>query len=221
MSVVTQGASQVPALAPTPAFELDANDFALSRLYVGQYMSPAVQNEIAKAGDFFVAEGGEDPDAEVLWSLAKGTDPKKNPGVLLHVLGLTKKKSKQVDGKLELFEFNDAPIDAQTTYNFMVCLPEVDADLPVKWLLKGKSSGAAKKIIKVIVKAMINQPIYGPAFRITSKLDSNDKGKFAVVQASPVTADPAHVEIAAKLFPLVESLGSAPIAAPRGDQPSI
>lgn len=217
MTEVAERASQVPALASTPAIELDVNDIALPRLYIGQYMSHAVQEGRIKAGVLFAAENADDPDAYALWTPAE----KPKPGVLIHVLRMRKAKSLQANGELLLFDFDDAtaPPEASVTYNYTLCLPEVDPDLPFKWLLTRTGAPAAKKMNTVLIKNSISGPAYQTAFRATTAPRENAKGKYFIAQISPVQADQAHTDIAAAIDAM---LGDAPASsAARSDQPAI
>lgn len=219
MSVVSASASQVPALAYTPSIAdgIDADDLQISKVKIGQYMSKAFTNEFVKGGDIFTTATEDGSDAEVLWKFGS-----KSAGVQFHVLSLRKGKSLQEDGKLLLFDFNDvdAPPKARTTYNFTIAIPSVDEDLPLRWLFTGSGSGAARKIVTMLIKNSISGPSYQTAFEITTSATENDKGKFFVPQVKVVTPTAENVAIAAAIN---DTFGgqSEPVAAPRSNQPAI
>src|ERR1700761_6772106 len=161
---VAERAASVPSLRPTPALQLDAEDLQISRFYAAQFMSKPVQDGLVKPGSLFVSTGQDDPEPVEPWKLGS-----KDQGVLVHVLSLRKGKSVVIDGELQLFDYDspDAPADAWVTYNYMIALPEVDEDLPYKWLLSRSSKPAAAKINTVLAKNAISGPAWNTAFRIT------------------------------------------------------
>jgi hypothetical protein len=211
---VERASTQVPDLVRTPAMTLTSDDIALPRIYIGQFMSAAVQGQLVKAGQIFAATSGDDPDPQVLWT--KGDDE----GVLLHVIGLRKAKSFSEGGELQLFDFDDpnAPSDSWVTYNYMLALPEVDSDLPYKLLLTRTGRQTALKINTVLQKNSISGPMWNQAFRLTAAERENNKGKFYVAQAAQVEATATNIEIAANL---ASQITSAPVTASRSEEPAI
>jgi hypothetical protein len=193
--------AQVPALVQTPALEIGAGDVALPRLYIGQSMSEPVQDGAVEVGQLFTALGQDDPEPQVVSDKGEDAD-----GVLVHVLGMTRKKSLSKDGELELYDYDDpnAPPEAWVTYNYVVALPEVDPDLPFKLLYTRSATSAAKWI---------------NAFRIKTAFRSNEKGRWYVPRVSVVEADPANVEIAEKLASLVGNQDTEFQSS--GDEPAI
>lgn len=195
-----------PALANTPALDIGGTDIALPKVYVGQHMSTAVQEQLVAFGSIFTATGGDDPDPNQLWKI--GDKPETGP--LFHVIALKKGKSITVDGELVTYAFDDpdAPEDAWVTYQYVICLPEVDPDLPYKWLMT-KTSAPAAKGINLLLKQneAAGNPTYTLAFRATTAQRENKKGKFSVVRTRQVEADPANV---AKAEALAIMIASAP-----------
>lgn len=192
----------VPALPYAPPLEIGNEDIALPRLKIGQPGTPQVQEELVKAGNLFVTTGD---DAETVLDAKTAKQ-----GLLVHVLSLTKRKSLSSDGELETWAFNDpeAPADAWTTYNYVVILPEVDDEVPHKWLLTRTATPAARQINTVLAKNAARGPAYASAFRITTVEKKKDQYRWFVPRVSVVEADPKHVEAAARLSEMVA--GSIP-----------
>lgn len=213
--------TEVPQLAATPSLELDANDILRRRVYIGQPLSAAVTEQLAKSGDVFVSAGADDPDPEVLYT--GPYDAEKNPGVLFHVLNMRKGKSKKVGNDFMVYAFGDpdAPADADTTYNFDLVLPEHDEDLPYKFTLSRSGASTARKIIDVLVRNSINGPFYNTAFHMwTTEKQKAGVGKWYVAQVKPVEANKKHVEIAASLDTMFGPQTAQPALA-RSNQPAI
>lgn len=200
---VAETSSAVPAMVHRPALEIDGGDIALPRLYIGQFMSDAVKDGIVKAGSIYAATGQDDPDPQVL---AAG-DPKvgvsRENGITIHILGMRKGKSFSDGGELQLFDFHDpaAPKEAWVTYNYTVCIPEVDAEVPFKWLLTKSGAATAKSMNMVLMKS--GAPAHEVAFKFWTAKRENQKGEWFVAQAARVDADPANVETAERLSAMV------------------
>lgn len=208
---VAERPNAVPDLVRTPALTITADDVALPRIYIGQFMSKAVQNQDVKAGQIFSASGQDDPDPQVLWS------PGDDAGVLFHVVGMRKGKSISDGGELQLFDFDDpnAPPDAWVTYNYTLVLPEHETDVPYKFLLTRTGRPAALQINTVLKKNSISGPAWATAFRLTAAERENAKGKFYVARAAAVEAEDANVKLA-------EGLALMSSTAPqRSEQPAI
>lgn len=215
---VATAKSAVPALVTTPALEIGAEDIALPRLYIGQYMSDAVKdrNIDVGAGDIFVASGKDDPDPQVLW--VSGSD---KPGPVVHVLSLRRGKSISEGGELVLFDYNDpdAPPEAWVTYNYMVAIPSFDEEIPVKWLLTRTGKPAAQQMNTVIKKNEGRGPAWLNAFEVTTDMRENKKGEYFVPRVRKVEADDASVKVAESLAAVV---ASQPIESySNGDEPAI
>lgn len=200
---VAENKSAVPAMVHRPALEIDGGDIALPRLYIGQFMSDAVKDGIVKAGSIYAATGQDDPDPQVLAVGNPKTGVEREAGVLVHILGMRKGKSFSDGGELQLYDFNDptAPKEAWVTYNYTVCLPEVDAEVPFKWLLTKSGATTAKSINMVLMKSGI--PAHEIAFRFWTVKRENQKGEWFVAQAARVDADEAHVATSEKLSNMV------------------
>lgn len=182
--------NSVPDLVRTPALDIGAEDVELRRLYIGQFMSQAVQEGLVKAGDVYLAAGADDPSPEVL-----APTP-------IHVLTMRRGKSASVDGDLQLFDFDDpeAPEDSWVTYNYIVVLPEIDQEVPVKWLLTRTGKPSAQRINTVLKRNESAGPPWLNAFEVTTVERKNDKGRFFVPSLTIVEAKPNNVAIANELF---------------------
>lgn len=206
----------VPALVHQPALEIEAEDVALPRMYIGQYMSDHVKDKSSDvaAGDIFSAVGSDDPDPQVLFD-------GDGEGVLIHVLGLRKGKSLSVDGELETWSYDDpdAPAEAWTTYNYFVFLPEVDQDVPYKWLLTRTGKPAAQQINTVLKRAEGRGPSWSVAFRVTTAQRKNRKGEYFVPRVRQVDAEEDHVAQAEKLAQMIAGVSAE--AQATGDEPAI
>lgn len=214
----------LPALADTPAVApIDANDISLPKLYKGEYQSSLVQEELVPAGSIFLATGADDPDPQVI---VKNATTAAEEGVLVHVLSITKRRSMQDEnGELQSWAFNDpdAHPDARTTYGYVLALPEVDPDLPVKTTLAKTSTGCAKRINFHLLKH--GGPPHELAFRLKLKAAKSEKGgqkyRWFVWQEKLVEADPKNVEIADTLARLVATVSTADIERSDNVQPAI
>lgn len=204
-----------PALANTPALDIDSGDIILPRVKIAHTSSVAFQNGAVRFGDLYSAAGKEDPDPEVLRDV-DSTDE----GVLFHVIGIKKGKSATVDKQFTTYDFNDpnAPVDALVTYDYTVCLPEVDAGLPYKWLMSSSASGPAAKSINMLLKRNEeNGPPFLLAFRATTKPRENPKGKFYSLLVRQVEATPENIKATEALAILI---ASAPQIVEREFEPS-
>jgi hypothetical protein len=195
--------SALPALAPTPAVAgLTGADVALPKLYKGETQSNAFKDDLVPKGCIYVASGGDDPEPQVIWEQGKAD------GVLVHVLDLVKGKSLQdANDELQTWRFDDpeAPAEARTTYTYIVALPEVDEDIPVKLLMTKTSTGTAKRINFELLKAQ-GQPL---AYRITAVEKKAEKGgqkfQWYIWQEQKVEATPENIAIAERVAQLVTS----------------
>lgn len=215
---IERAASAVPALANTPALEISAEDVALPKLKIGQFMSDAVQEGTVPAGAFYTSLGEDDPEPNVLWEPKKTNE---KDGVIVHVLSMRKGKSVSIDGELVLFAYNDpdAPPEAWVTYNYFVCLPEVDTEVPFKWLLTRTGSGTAKQMNNVLMRNTAKGPAWVNAFEAKTSPRENKKGKFFVPRVTPVEAKEENVAISEALAVMIS--GSASDVRATGDEPAI
>jgi len=195
-------APAVPALAPTPSIEIDsADDIALPALKLGQFMNDHVQEGRVPAGSIFTSLGQDDPDPTVLWE--QGNED----NVVFYVLGMRKGKSVSDGGELVLFAYDDpdAPADAWVTYNYVIAIPKVDDEMPVKFLLTRTGRPAAQQINTVLAKNAAAGPPYSLAFALDCVERKNPKGKYFVPRVRHIEADDEEVKVAEKLASLVPS----------------
>lgn len=201
MTAVAKRESAVPDMVRTPALTITAEDIALPRIYLGQFMSQAVQEGLVKAGQIFSATGADDPDPTILWS-SDGKGEFKD-GVPFYVLNLKKGKSWTAGPgeELQLFDYDDpaAPADAWVTYGYVVAIPALDADVPFKLLLTRTGKPAALQINTVLMKAAVSGPSWNTKFILTTAARENNKGKFFVPRVAVGEAAAAEVEIAEKI----------------------
>lgn len=188
----------LPALVSTPALDIGPQDIALPRLYVGHHLNQAVKDRLVTAGSLFTGVGADDPDAR---EVSNGEDP-----VRVHVLAMRKGKSVSRPGEdLETYAYDDpdAPPDAYVTYNYVVALPQVDSDLPYKFLLKRTGTTAAKKINLVLAQTAGEGPAWEQAFDVKTDQRENTNGEYWVPIVSHVEAVKADVETSAALAAFV------------------
>ncbi len=217
---------QVPALRQDASNTLTAADISFPRLYLGQAISNSVQDGNVAIGDYFVATDGDDPDPNVIASSPESADE----GVLLYVLDLRKGISRSTeDGGLDTWAFDapDAPAPGKATgawvsYTYFVALPEVDEDIPVRYLLSRSGQPAARKINTILLR--LNEsgtPHYQQAFRLYQAERANrEKKRYRIPRIASVEGTDASRAIAEKLYAKVaENQGSVEKAA--GDEPAI
>lgn len=209
-----QEKGNVPDLV-RPPLDISSEDIALPRIKIGQFMTQQVKSQLAGAGDIF-ASTGED-DATVLWEADS-----KDDGLLVHVISLRKGKSITVDGELVTYAFDDtdAPPDAWTTYNYLVALPEVDLDVPYKWLLTRTGRPAAQQLNTVLLKNT-DKPAWHTAFRVTTAERNNKKGTYYVPRIAIAEADKDNVEAIEGLAVQVLSASGSEAEAPKREKVDI
>lgn len=215
-AVETVAPASVPALYRPPAIEISAEDVVLPRIYLGQYMTEAVKHKLVDFGDIFAASGPDDPDPTVLHTL--GSDD----GPIVLVLAMKRGKSYSEDGgELELYDYDDpaAPAEAWITYNYTVCLPDVDEEVPFKWLLTRTGRPAAQQINTVLKKNEGRGPAWHNAFKITTVSRENKKGEYVVPRVASVEPSKTQVEIAEKLAVMISGVGADVQAT--GEEPAI
>lgn len=215
-------AASVPALVNTPALEIEASDIALPALKIGHFSSTPCQDGRVTPGALFTSLGDDDPEPAELWVPPKGGEAKEKSPLLFHVLGMRKGLSySEQGGDLEMWQFGDpnAHPDSWTTYNYFVCLPEVDQEVPYKFLLTKTKAAAAKQINYALMKSAASGPPWNVAFTVKTAGRENSKGKYFVPLISVVEASKSNVEIAERLAIMVSGK-SADVQA-TGEEPAI
>lgn len=212
----------VPASSNLPAAynsqsEISAEDIALPRVKVAHSSSQQAQDGLVRMGQIFSAFGRDDADPTVLYDPKEDGD---NEGVLFHVLGMRKGWSLNTEDGFQTWADNDPsrPEEAWRTYDYFLCLPEVDADLPYRFLFTKSAKAQAQKINLLLKKSAADGP-HKLAFRVTTAERSNDKGRWFVPQVKSVPADKKNIAAAETLLEMVAS-APAP-AAPAGPAPAI
>jgi hypothetical protein len=223
MTAVAKREASVPDMVRTPALSITAEDIALPRIYLGQFMSQAVQEGLVKAGQIFSATGADDPDPTILWS-SDGKGEFKD-GVPIYVLTIKKGKSWTAGPgeELQLFDYDDpaAPADAWVTYGYVVAIPALDDQVPFKLLLTRTGKPAALQINTVILKQAAAGPAWLTKFVLTTAPRENNKGKFFVPRVAVGEAVAAEVAIAETIG---LALNSAAVERPQSgatEQPAI
>lgn len=202
--LANQETGQVPDLV-RPALDIGVEDIVLPRIKIGQYSTKQVKNRglDVTAGDIFSASSEDEGD--VLWEAKPGDDnkPTAKGGVLIHVLTLRKGKSwtDPETKELQTYSFDDpaAPADAWTTYNYLVAVPEVDDEVPFKWLFTKTGRPAAQQINTVLSKNASRGPAWNSAFRLSTAFRGNPKGDYYVPRVHVEDAKPKNIEIAENL----------------------
>lgn len=224
MTAVATKEAGVPALAhrPNVTADLTSEDVALPRLYIGQYMSDAVKADLVKAGSLFTATGSDDPEPNVLAASEKGAGVSAENAVTFHVLALRKGKSlSEEGGALQMWDYDDpsAPEEAWVTYSYTIAIPDVDPDMPFKWLLTRTGRPAAKQINTVLVKNA-NTPAYEMAFKVSTQKKGNAKGEYFVAKVSPAAASKEHIKIAEAMSYMIQGNAGA-TASTTNEEPAI
>lgn len=210
-------ASAVPDLVRTPSLDITAEDVALPRLYIGQFMTKACQDRLVNHGDIFLATGKDDGDPRVLWGFGSG-----DPGPVFYVIGLEKGKSVQDSdsGELLLFDYDDptAPPEAWITYKYTIAIPAAEWDVPIRYLLTKTGRPAAQQI-NTVLKKDAQSPSWVHAFELTTDDRENKKGKYWVPKIKEVEGNPDHVDRAGNLF--LQIAGVSMEARASGAEPAI
>lgn len=211
---VERKAPELPALVDTPSLGITADDVAVPRIHIGQFMSKAVQNTKEtgiSAGDLYFAVGQEDPEPVIL-----------DPPVKFHVLALRKGKSYSDDGgPLERYDYDDpdAPAGAWVTYDYTVFLPEVDASVPFKVLLTRTGLGTARQLNTIIRRT--TEPFFALAFHLSVAERENTKGRFWIPVVRQIEADPSQASAAGEMLLSLSDNGMDSAGASATDQPDI
>lgn len=201
---VTTQEGGLPALRSTPALAgFDASDFALPRLYKGEGQSAFVQDGLVEKGKLFIAAGKDDPEPVVI-----------GDSVTVYVLDAFKRLSLQDEnGELQTWAVGDpeAPPEARTDYHYVLALPDVDPDVPVKLTLAKTSAGCGKRInFAIVTKGLaVGKPLYSQPFELTVEERKSQKGgqryQWYVWKEKRVEATPEGLAVAESLAEMVES----------------
>jgi hypothetical protein len=216
---------KVPDLVvPTAdAVQIESGDVALPRIKLGQPNASIVQDGLVPAHSIYAVTGSDDPEPVVLHELGASDE------VLFHVLAMRKSWSLSQDGELQTWAWDDPTRDkdAWVVYNFVLALPEHDADVPYKMLFTRTGTPAAKQINTVLARNAGRGPSFMTAFKIkTDKREKqlgNSTVRWTVPRVRSVDATQEGVDTSAHLFEQIsaslDSLGQT-TAAP-SDEPAI
>lgn len=207
---VATTAGALPSLADTPATSIGFEDIAPPTLYVAQRTSTAVGEGLAKYGDLFVAQGADDPEAEVLWK-----DGSTDEGVLFIPLHMFKTWTWTDGTNLRNWPYGNgevpeeaAALERETnkpvfrTYNYIVLLPDYDTEMPVNFRLNSRSQRPAANKINLTVSRS-EKPWHGSAFRVTTAKKESGGNKWAVPVVTEAKATKAQHDQAEKLLGLI------------------
>lgn len=163
--------------------EITAEDISLPRMKFAQGSSDVVLEGLVPYGSIYTTLGQGDADPHVIARAGKGEDGR-SEAVLFYVVGLRKGYS-WTDENNNLQRSRTAPEDVEfnrvsRTFDYVVVLPEVETELPFKFLMTGLWGGqAAKQLNHLLKKAAASGPSYDVPFELTAKKSKNAKGHFA------------------------------------------
>lgn len=227
MTAVAAPTGGVPALYQPPPLEIDGSDVQVPSVKFGHPSSQLCQDAGIKLGTIYSATSKDDPEPAVLrvyQDLATTPTAERDPGLLIHVLGMHKGKSMKVGDDFTTWAFHDpeAHPEADTTYNYQLALPEIDPDMPYKMTLSRSKSSAARTMNTILMRNADKGPAYVFAFRITTtNKEKEGVGRWTVPQARQVEAVPEHVAIAENLAQMVSSRPASAAAPVKTDEPAI
>lgn len=176
--------------------QIEAEDLAVPRMYVGQPGSAQVQENRVPAGSIFLAIDAEDPNPEGLYKQG-------GEGVRVHFLTFSKVwVYTDADGSFRVTEDRpDDDLEPTRGYQMLFCLPEWDPEMPVSMLFKVTGLQAARRILTEIARA--NAAPWALAFALSTMPRKNDKGRWHQPVVTPTPAKDEHVAAAAKLAALI------------------
>lgn len=227
-----------PVAAPLPdlvrpqaaANQLDINDVTLPRIYRGESQSNAVKEGDVPQGVIYVAQGADDPNPQVIAEpAAKGEAV--GPSIRAHFIGVKKGLALREDNELRTWAWGDpsAPVDAKVTYDFTLCLPQLededDREIPVKLIMDKSSTGTAKRINFALLK--LDDPARWPekafdlALKRREKTEGGSKQVWYVWVATEVEAEEADVEVAEKVAAMLGGAAGDVTPPPPPAQPDI
>lgn len=218
---LTATKGNLPAVRTNGSNDLTAADVAFPRVFLGQALSPAVQDQAARVGDLYLANDGTDLDVNVI----AGPDE----GVTIYLLAKPTKYLERRDDAPGGFgrwaiDNPDAPAPGRetgvyTVYEYAVAIPGAEDDLPVRLTLKRSGVPAARKLNTALLRAGNSTPPYELAFELSSKesfnAESSSKYRSYTVKATEGTAEGREVAkalydvIANTAQPVVEESGTA------------
>jgi hypothetical protein len=233
-------AALLPDLVPTNSLEIGGRDVSFPRIKVSHPMQDFVPDSVPPFA-LYSDLNREDDNKVVLFELPKGKDKpdfeqaEKNGveiGVLVYVLAMKQGLSGNVDSNGNIVPRNtpgatfrswpmynsdgslntDAPRGADTTYNYVMYVPEVDrAEYPHRVLMTRTSTQTARTI-NTYLKALADRgmPPYVQPFRLWSEkhertIDGQNQ-RWGIFKARPVDPTADDVKIASEMTQSVNGL---------------
>jgi hypothetical protein len=248
-------AALLPDLVPTNTLEIGGRDVSFPRIKVShpnQNFVPDIVPPFALYSDL----NREDDDKVVLFELPKGKDKPDleqaqkdgvEVGVLVYVLAMKQGLSANVDSNGVVVPRNtpgatfrswpafnadgspnqDAPRGADTTYNYVVYVPEVDrAEYPHR-ILMTRSSTQTARTINTYLRALQDRglPPYVQPFRIwTEKRQRTVDGqeqRWGIYKARPVAPTAEDVTVASTMMESINRLAPEQLHVPVDDDDAV
>lgn len=224
-SVAARGET-LPAQRYDAADEIGAEDVPFPRMKFAQKSSDDVDAELVEYGAIYTRIGAGDVEpVTVSEPTGKEIGTQSSPAVRFYVLGIRTGYSWRDEN--DQFQRSQFPPDNLTvakvqaaghrvdkTYDYTVAMPELDSEMPYRFLLTGAWGGPAARLLNLMLKrAAQNGPSSEAAFEVVAEKGKNAKGMFskAVVTRAKVPARELKkdLEVVQKLQDLVRGRGSA------------
>jgi len=200
------GTDLAPSL-PAPVYspeDTTAEDISLPRIKVGEHNNDRVKSKSSdiEYGDIFTETSNDDSEPNVLARGGQGVGDVTDPPVLFFVLApvrISYSWNEQGTDEFVVAGPNDPRTIAQIEafgskgkdkwiprkgYNYLVCLPDVETQVPFKLLLKGMSSQAARHLETELRKAGQGGPFWEVPFYLTAKQAKKGTYDFNVWQVA-------------------------------------
>lgn len=207
---VVPAGSAVPDLAPSPATTIGYEDIAPPTLYTAQRTTTAVDTQLVKYGDLFIAQGKDDPEPQVLWESGSS-----DQGVLIIPLHMYKTWTYSDGENLRSWPYANGQPPAEAvalaestgkpvfrTYNYIVFVPDYDQEMPVNLRLNSRSARPAANAINLEVSRSGGRWL-DSAFRVTTRKQESGANKWAVpvvVKAKATAAQKKQAEVLLNLI---------------------
>ena len=175
----------MPSLySPGGSADLDAGDLLMSKVYLMQDLSYLVKQRLFVPGDAVIAMAADDEGAKPLVT-------EDNPEATLYILDRQRTVIRDEDGQFEFLanDYRPGPEerDVWVGFNYLVLAPDVDPDMPAKWLLIKTAGTFVYRRLNTIIEQASARGAEGPyAIKITTSKRANKKGQeYAVFQVAP------------------------------------
>lgn len=171
-----------PAVAPM--FEaVSMSDIVLPRIYLQAPLSQGVDAGVTRPGDVILGYGADDPAPTFLID-------KDTPAFYAYVIGREKFAATTSGGGLEFHadkkrDPNDS--DSWEGWFFDLAIPDVEASLPVRWMLWKTSGAPAAKSINTLIERRVHAGDTSPLpIKVTTRERTSTRGNHKFY--SPVIA---------------------------------